>query len=437
MNTFKKKEFFNWSRNVLINSNEEQPNNLDELKKIIKKKNFITVGNHRSFGDGSLNNTKMISMRSFNKIISFDIENGIIEVESGLLLKDLLPIIMKKGWFIPVTPGTKYVTIGGMIANNVNGKNTQKTQIKYYIKSIKLLTSKNKVIKSSPKRNKKIFDLTIGGFGLTGAILSSTIKLRKISSPYMDQEIVEFKNYDEYFSISKKIKKYQYSVAWIDNFSNNNIIGLWFLSNHSKKQEEFNLKPFKEKKIGLFAFFGLYLIINNYFISRLAHIFFRNYNKFFYNKKVYYDKCFYPQDYAIDWNKAYGKKGLFQFQFLIPEKKLKNILSKLSNFLKTNSIFSSFVVIKKIKETGKYLNFAGTGYSVSLDFPINKKFIILSKFLDKIVRDHKLKVNFTKDSICTEESANIYKDFKLFKKRLLFINPKRKINSKFSKRLNI
>jgi len=435
--SLKKKKFFNWSRNILINSNEVYPKNLKDLIKTKNKKNFITVGNHRSFGDGSLNNIKMISMKNFKKVINFDYKNGVIEVESGILLKDLLPIIIKKGWFIPVTPGTKYVTIGGMIANNVHGKNTYKTQIKYYIKNIKLLTVKNKIITATLNKNRKIYDLTIGGFGLTGTILSAKLKLRKISSPYMDQKILEFKNYDEYFNISKKIKNFQYSVAWLDNFSNNNIVGLWFLSNHSKEKRAYILKPLKEKRMNFITFLGLYLIINNYFISRLASFVFRKYNKFFYSKKVYYDKCFYPQDNVIDWNRAYGKNGLFQFQFLIPEKKFRTIMFILSEFFIREGIHSSFVVIKRIKETGKYLNFAGSGYSVSLDFPINKKFAKLKKFLKALIHSHKFKVNFTKDSICDEINANNYKDFKIFKKRLLSLNPKKVINSRFSKRLNI
>ena len=125
----------------------------------------------------------------------FDKKNGVIEIESGLLLKDLLPIITQEGWFIPVTPGTKYVSLGGMVANNIHGKNTYKNQIKYYIKKIKLITVNKKIILCSKKKNKKIFDLTIGGYGLSGIILTITLKLRKIYSVNMDQKIVEFKNF--------------------------------------------------------------------------------------------------------------------------------------------------------------------------------------------------------------------------------------------------
>ena len=116
----------NWSGNVRANPKILFPKNIQQLKRIINKKKFIAAGNQRSFGDNSVNSNLVISMKSFNKIISFDQKRGIIEMESGTLLKDILNFISKKGWFMPVTPGTKYVSIGGMIANNVHGKNTFK-----------------------------------------------------------------------------------------------------------------------------------------------------------------------------------------------------------------------------------------------------------------------------------------------------------------------
>ena len=175
----KKKNFTNWGRNIRINPKRFSPKNYSELKKIMNKKSFIAHGNQRSYGDTCLNKDLVVSMKNFNQIKYFDKKNGVIEIESGMILKDLLPIIIEKNWFIPVTPGTKYVSLGGMIANNVHGKNIYRNQIKYYVKEIKLLGLNKKIIKCSNKINKKIFYLTIGGFGLTGIILTITLKLKK------------------------------------------------------------------------------------------------------------------------------------------------------------------------------------------------------------------------------------------------------------------
>ena len=432
------KSFFNWGRNTKINPKEIVPKKLSDLKKAINKKSFISTGNQRSFGDVALNDKLIISMRNFKKVIYFNEKKGIIELECGVLLKEILPIIVKKNWIFPVTPGTKYVSIGGMVANNIHGKNTQKNQIKFYVKNIKLLTLNKKIISCSPKKNKKIFDLTIGGFGLTGIILSATIQLKKISSFYLKQEIVGFNTYNEFYYGAKRIDNFEYSVSWIENFTDNKISGLWFFSNHANIKKNYtSFKIFNEKRIGVIWRLILGLIVNINFFSRLFNYFYKTYKKSFYKELVQYDQYFYPQDYFIDWNKAYGKKGMFQFQFLVPKEKFKDILSKIYYFFKSEGIFSSFVVIKKINEKGKYLNFAGKGYSVSLDFIINSKFDVLKNFFNEIVRIDKLKVNFAKDFIANESYAYNFKEFKKFKKDLLILNKKKKLNSSFSKRINI
>ena len=348
---FKEKSSNNWGRNVYSKPKKIEPKNLFGLKNIIKKKSYIIIGNQRSFGDVAVNNNLSISLKNFNKIKNFDYKKGIIEIESGFLIKDLLPIIVNKGWFLSVTPGTKYVSIGGMIANNVHGKNSYKNQTKYYIKNIKLLKLNKKIINCSNTKNKKIFNLTVGGFGLTGIILSATIKLKKIRSPYMKQKIYEYSNFKDFFNIAKKIKKYDYSVSWVDHFSNKKIAGLWFMANHSNELFKNSFTLPKENKLGILSYLILRIVTTNYFVSRIANFFYRKYKKYFYKNLIAYDECFYPQDRFIDWNKAYGKKGLFQFQFLVSEKKLKYIMSILFYFFESEKLFSSFIVIKKINES--------------------------------------------------------------------------------------
>ena len=323
-----------------------------------------------------------------------------------------------------------------MIANNVHGKNIYRNQIKYYVKEIKLLRLNKKIIKCSNKINKKIFYLTIGGFGLTGIILTITLKLKKIYSPYVNQKIIEFNNYREFYSISKNIGNYEYSVSWIDHFTKNKIQGLNYLAKHSKIKNN-NLVFFGDKKIGLISLFISKLIVKNYYFSRIVHFIFRNYKKYFYNKLCNFDEIFYPQDYFIDWNKLYGKKGFFQIQFIIPKNKFKKILTEISTFFEKEKIFSPFIIVKRYNEKGKYLNFCGLGYSISLDFEINKNFKIIKLFFNSIIKKYKLKVNFAKDLVVNKINASNYSEFKIFKKEILLLNPQKKINSFFSKRLEI
>ena len=433
---FKDKKFNNWGRNIHIIPKRLSPKNYNELKKIINKKSFIVHGNQRSYGDVCLNKDLMVSMANFNQIKYFDEKKGIIEVESGMLLKDLLPIIIEKGWFIPVTPGTKHVSFVGMIANNVHGKNTHKNRIGYYVKEIKLLGLNKKILKCSKKRNKKAFSLTIGGFGLTGIILTVSLQLKKISSPYLDQKITEFNTYKEFYSVSKNVGNYEYSVSWIDNFSKYKFQGLSYLAKHSNIKKN-NLFFFNDNQIGPISLLISKLISKSYFFLRIFNIIYRNYKKYFYHELCNFNEIFYPQDYFIDWNKLYGKIGFFQIQFIIPENKFEKLLDEISAFLKKAKTFSTFVVVKRFNEKGKYLNYSGNGYSISFDFKINNDFKIIKFFFNSLVNKYNLKVNFSKDLIVDKSNAFNYPEFKLFKKEISLLNMKKKINSLFSKRLEI
>ena len=428
----------NWSGNVKANPRILFPKNIEQLKTIINKKKFIASGNRRSFGDNCVNSNLIVSMKNFKRVISFNNKNGILETESGVLLKDILNLVLKKNWFVPVTPGTKYVSIGGMIANNIHGKNTFKNQIKYHVKEIKLLTLSKKVIICSKNKNRKIFEMTIGGFGLTGFILSAKIKLKKVGSIYMKQKITEFNSYDKFFDLIKKTKKYEYNVNWIDNFGLNKIKGLCYSGNHLNDSTLANTHiNFPERKISLLHFLFMKIFTQNYFLIKITKLIFRKIKKFFYKRKCNFNDFFYPQDYFINWNKIYGKQGFFQVQFLVKEKNFIDILNEISGFFTKEKVFSTFVIIKKFDEKGKYLNFYGKGFSISMDMPIDSKFFKTKKFFNSLFIKYKVKINFSKDSICNKKIAESHNEYSKFKKNLNLINRNRKLNSLFSNRLNI
>ena len=434
----RKQESTNYTNNTKTFPRIYFPNNYSDVKKIIStKKNFLFQGNGSSYGDTGSNNHLLVSMKNFKKIIHFDKEKGIIEVESGLLLKELLETIVPLGWFIPVTPGSKYVSTGGMIAHNIHGKNTKKNQVKYCVKKIKLITPNNKQITCSKKINKRIFDLTIGGYGLTGAILTIIFKLKKIQSENIEQKIIEFKSYKEFYSISRINKNFEYSVCWLDKFTENSIKGLYFLGNHSKQIKPPKTKFFSAKIMGPFFLLIFRIIFSNYYFPKIMKFVFRNYKKFFYNEICHYNEYFYPQDDMPYWNKIYGNNGFVALHFLIPGNKFQKILTEISNFLNEKKVFSDFVIVKKFKENGKYLNFSGSGYSISFHFIKDKKYEILRSFINDLFKKYKIKVNFSKDLMTNKNNAYNYREFKAFKKNLLTIDSKKKMNSLFSKRLGI
>ena len=431
------KKKFNFSRNIELSPKINYPKNIRQLKKILRSSNFSFLGNGRSYGDMALNKNKMVSSKKFNKILEFDKSKGTLTIESGVLLSDVLPIIIRDGWFIPTTPGTKFVSFGGMVANNIHGKNIKKNSIKKYIKNITIILPNTKIIECSPLINKEIFDLTVGGFGLTGMILSVKIKLKKIGSNKIIQEITEFNSYNELIQSMRLNKNYEYNVGWVSNFNNKDISGLSFKGRHEQEKARNVLHfKYKVKKMNIVIFLLLYLKIRLKYLNIFTNYIYKKYNRFFYTKKISINKFFYPQDAFSNWNIIYGKKGFFQIQILFKKKNFKKIMSEIYFFLKKNDLFSSFIVIKKYNERGKYLNFSGEGISLSMDFRINYKFKILKIFFNNLIEKYNLKVNFSKDLITESYNTRQYKEFKSFKKNINRIN-KGKINSIFSNRVKI
>ena len=179
------------------------------------------------------------------------------------------------------------------------------------------------------------------------------------------------------------------------------------------------------------------IFTQNYYLIKISKFIFRKLKKIFYKKISNFDDFFYPQDYFIDWNKIYGSNGFFQVQFLVKEKDFINILNRISTFFTKEKTFSTLTVIKQFDEKGKYLNFYGQGFSISMDIPINSKFLKTKEFLNNIFKEFEIKINFSKDSICSKQVIEQKREYIEFKNALNSINPERKLNSLFSNRLKI
>ena len=424
-----------WGKNTKFYSKKYTPKKLSEIKSILSKNRNITIqGNRRSYGDVCLGN-KILTTKNLSKIIFFDKKKGEIVAESGVLLEKILKIIIPYGWFLYSTPGTKYVSIGGMVANNVHGKNSKQNLFRDSILEIILIDGRGKIIKCTPKKNKKLFDITIGGFGLSGLILCVKFKLKKISSNSILQKIIEFKGFKKFFHLSK-MKNYEYSVFWISKLQYNSIEGLLFLGNHQKNEIIPKKILFKQNELNKFQLKVFSLIFKNFYFFNLLNFFYKKFKKYFYQKKTSLNDFFYPQDRIKNWNDAYGKSGFFQIQFLVKKKTLKKCTNTLIKFLNREKLFSTFIIIKKYNEEGEYLNFSGKGFSVSMDFSIGNKFNLLRSFFNQLIIEYDLEVNFSKDLITQKECIINKKKYFSFKKDIKKFNYN-KFSSTFSKRLDI
>ncbi|MDB3961086.1 FAD-binding oxidoreductase [Acidimicrobiia bacterium] len=399
------------------------------------KLTFLSHGLGRSYGDVCLNeNENLILTTSNNKILSLNNNSGTLNVESGASIRDVLNVITKSNWFLPVVPGTQNVTIGGAIANDIHGKNHHRFgSFGNHVQSILLMRSDGEVLSCSDTQNRELFFATIGGLGLTGVIISAVIKIIKIKNNYIAGEIKRFKSLEDYSEINSNYdKNYDYTVSWIDCLSKagQDIRGVYLSGNHS--EENLRNKNNTEKRI-TFPITPPFSLVNNLTMKGLNNFYF-SINRERIISKQHYRTFFFPLDTINWWNKAYGKKGFFQYQFVIPKKESSKGLNKILKEIKTNGEIPALGVLKSfgnIKSKGM-ISFPRDGITMALDFP-NKGEETLKFFnkLDKIIMEYGGALYPAKDARMSKEVFETsFPKFDLFSQ---YIDPR--FSSSFYRRI--
>jgi decaprenylphospho-beta-D-ribofuranose 2-oxidase len=377
-----------------------------ELKAFVQKTNsFITRGAGLSYGDASLAPVILSTMR-FNKILAFDREQGCIRCEAGVTLEDLLKVIVPAGWFLPVVPGTKYITIGGAVAADVHGKNHHKDgSFTRYVSSLTLMVNSGEVIKCSRGKNTEVFHSTCGGMGLTGVILEAVIHLTKVKAAYVVQKNIMAPNLATLTSLLKKHDSSTFSVAWVDCLASGSNLGrgVLMLGEYAQVDDlrqadrEFPLKVHKQAKLKVPVTMPSFLL-NSLTVGMFNTSFYLKHQLLAKEFPVHYDKFFFPLDFIREWNKLYGRRGFLQYQFVVPfdggDQALTEILRQISK-----SRLASFLSVLKLLGPGEHpLSFAMPGYTLALDFPVSQKLFHLLDELDKIVASAKGRIYLAKDS---------------------------------------
>jgi len=397
----------NWGNYPRVKAEEQSFSTQESLKQIIEENEKLTIrANGRSYGDASLGK-RIISTLAYNQIISFDEETGVICCQSGLVFKQLLEVIIPKGWFLPVTPGTKFITVGGAVAADIHGKNHHvEGSFSNYVNKIELLLANGEIFTSSPIENTKLFEATLGGMGLTGVILSVTFQLKKIESTYIKQKKIKAKNLDHILSLLDEYKNQTYAVAWIDCLKKGNGFGrsVLILGEHASISNlplSIQKKPLQlsnTRKINIPFYFPNFVL--NSFSIRVFN--FMYYHKNFRKEKehlIHYESFFYPLDTLSNWNKMYGKSGFVQYQFVIPFEQGKEGLKKIMEKIIQKG-FGSFLSVLKVlgrKQKG-IMSFPLEGYTLALDFPISQKLFDFLDELDQIVIAYGGRLYLAKDA---------------------------------------
>ncbi|MDH3346673.1 MAG: FAD-binding oxidoreductase [Desulfobulbaceae bacterium] len=394
-----------WGKYPVIDVDLKTPKSIEAIGEILSHQATTTIarGMGRSYGDSSLAQ-QVISSQYLDHFLSFDTENGLLRCRAGVSLNEILRLFVPKGWFLPVTPGTKYISIGGAIAADVHGKNHHcHGTFCDHIRSLQLILASGETIACSAEENKNLFHATCGGMGLTGIITEAVIKLKPITSSHIMETTYKASNLDEAFNLFEQHEQVTYSVAWIDCLARGEKLGrsLIMLGEHTSAGK---LITGSNKAITIPIDLPGWLL-NKYSIQTFNFLY---YNRLRQNKRehtIHYEPFFYPLDTIHQWNNIYGKNGFTQYQFVLPtsagREGMKTILKKIAD-----SGRGSFLAVLKAfgPENNNYLSFPIKGYTLALDFKIDKGLFSFLDELDAIVLDHGGRLYLAKDVRMNEKT---------------------------------
>ncbi len=336
---------------------------------------FLPVGLGRSYGDSCLNDGGiLLDMTPLNHFLAFDRENGLLRCEAGVSLEEILKIIVPHGWFLSVTPGTKFVTVGGAIANDVHGKNHGHAgTFGMHVTRFELLRSDGTRLLCSPTENADWFRATIGGLGLTGVILWAEFKLKKIESPFIDEEIIKFKNLDEFFEIARESEEgYEHTVSWIDCFAHGDSLGkgVFLRGNNTAAPTTYSYQPPKPQRLAV-PFTAPNFALNNYTMRAFNVLYYEKNLRKIVRGTVHYEPFFYPLDAIGQWNRIYGKRGFMQYQCIVPYDDGFRAIRAIVHKIATSGLTPFLNVLKTFgdKKSPGMLSFPRKGVTLAIDFP--------------------------------------------------------------------
>lgn len=368
---------------------------------------YLPYGQGRSYGDSCLNTGGvLLGTSALDHFIGFDEATGVLTCEGGVTLAAIIDLVLPRGWFLPVTPGTKFVSLGGAIANDVHGKNHHSAgTLGAHVVSFELLTSDGQRRLCSPSENADLFAATIGGLGLTGLITQASIRLVPAPSSFLKGQSIKFANLDGFFALSDaSVSDYDYTVSWIDCLGSGASLGrgIFMRANIASADDV--------AVAGATPRAGLPLAVPVMPpLSLVNQLTLRPFNWAYYNRQQaeqvdklwHYNAFHYPLDAISHWNRIYGPKGLLQYQCVVPRADERAVSRALLAEIAKSGQGSFLVVFKTFgaRVSPGLLSFPMEGATLALDFPIRgaSTFALLDR-LDAIVSEAGGRIYAAKDA---------------------------------------
>ena len=438
-----------WGRFPTAECHEYRPESWPAVAELLGRgmePSVIARGLGRSYGDAALNpDAGVLNLTRLDRLLAFDAETGLLECEGGVSFGDLLETFVPRGWFLPVTPGTRHVTVGGAIANDVHGKNHHcDGSFGAHVRSFVLLTPDGAEHACSREENTDLFRATLGGIGLTGVILRARFQLMPISTAHIVRKRVRTPSFDETLEeLARAERRHQYAVAWLDCLARGGRMGRGVVlkGDHAIPGDlpdsidtPLALPRTGEKPVPLDMPGGL---LNSLTVAAFNEAYYRV-NRTRDATLVPLQGFFYPLDGLAQWNRLYGKRGFAQYQATIPldaPQGLRALLEHLSSARRA----SFLAVLKTFGEAGGgMLSYPSPGFTLALDLPNRKGLVDFLHELDRIVLEHGGRTYLAKDSCMTAETFRKgypqWEEFKAVKER---VDPHNRLQSAMARRLGL
>jgi FAD/FMN-containing dehydrogenase len=443
---FKPLKIAGWGNYPLADSYILNGRSENDFKHFLQYTKLVARGLGRSYGDQAVNDNNYIALcTQFNCFISWNEKEGILECEAGVSLEEIIKVFAPQGWLPMICPGTKFVTVGGAIANDIHGKahhidGSFVNCVLYFT----ILLADGRVVIASRTENEDLFRANFGGLGLLGIILTATIKLRKIETTYFKQKSVKINDLNHMLdALDQYDHEYNYSVAWINALAKGKKLGsgVLTLGNAAKleelpeklKKEPLKLHP--QSKLSV-PFFLPSFTLNGLTVRLLNRViaFVQNSPASY----VHYEKFFFPLDAINNWNRGYGKRGFIQYQFVIPEDNGKQHLTEILQLIASSGCTPFLNVFKRMGDGQGILSFPFKGYTLAIDFPMTNALPAFSKKLDAKVKEAGGRLYLGKDALLDEAMFKaMYPEHEQWLSIKRKYDPENKFSSTIGRRLGL
>jgi FAD/FMN-containing dehydrogenase len=390
-----RENILSWSRTLREPQLVAAPRFRDQLPALMDEAagaSKLAIGLRRSYSDSCLNGAgALIDMRGLDRFISFEPNTGVLRAEAGVTFSDILRLVVPNGWFPFTAPGTRFITLGGALANDVHGKNHHSSgSFGRHVRSFGLLRSDSGRQTVTPEGDPALFSSTVGGLGLTGVVEWVEIQLVKIGSSYLDVETVPYARLNEFWPLMVGSETtFEHTVAWIDCTSRGEKRGRGILG-RANWLDDGVYDVHDDRSWKCVPFEAPSFLLNSLTLSAFNNAYYRFHSAKAARSRQHYASFFYPLDGVRGWNKLYGRCGMFQYQCIIPRRNQRDGIAALLDVITASEQASFLAVLKTFGALTSpgLLSFPREGATLALDFPFRGETTLkLMARLDAIVAE--------------------------------------------------